>query len=74
MNKEIYFLLLLILTTEISSIGIRPLTKYIAMIQEYGLKSQGTSITLHKTKANINKSFAILAQYQDTIIDYHVCI
>lgn len=74
MNKEICFLILLILTVEISSIGLRPMNKFVSMIEEYGLKSEGTSISLHKTKSDINKSLTILAQYQDTIIDYDICI
>jgi len=33
---------------------------------------EGTSITLRKTKRDVDKSMSLLAEYQDTIVDYNV--
>ena len=74
MDKEFCFLLLLILTIEISSIKLGSQSKVVSTIEEYGLETEGSSISLRKTKRNINHSISLLAEYQDTIIDYNVCI
>jgi hypothetical protein len=73
MNKELCFLILLIITLDVSAIGLRPVTKFVALVEEYGLKTDGSSISLIKTKRDINKSLSLLALYQDTIIDYDIC-
>ena len=72
MFKEICFLLLLILTAHISSIAVSSESKLSAGLQEYGHPSQGTSISLRKTKRDLDKTLSLLSMYQDTIVDYHV--
>lgn len=72
MNKEICFLVLLIFTVHISSITISSESKLSATVEEFGCASQGTSISLRKTKRNVDKTLSLLSMYQDTIVDYHV--
>jgi cathepsin D len=72
MKVEFCYLLLLILTLEISSATVRSRLKLVATLAEYGLKSEGTSIALRKTKRDIDRSISFLAEYQDTIVDYNV--
>jgi hypothetical protein len=74
MNKQFCFLLLLILTLENRTIRVEQQNRFNALIGEYGIKGEGTSIALHRTKRNIDKSLTILAQYHETIIDYDICI
>jgi hypothetical protein len=72
MNKEFCFLLLLILTAEISLVSIQTSSKMVATIEEYGHPHEGSSISLRKTKRDVDHTLSLLSMYQDTIIDYNV--
>jgi hypothetical protein len=72
MFKEFCFLLLLVLSAHISSLALKSESKLNACMEEYGHPSQGTSISLKKTKRDLDKTMSLLSMYQDTIVDYHV--
>jgi hypothetical protein len=72
MNKEICFLVLLLITASLNAVSLNTKSKLVATKDDYGHFSEGTSIALRKTKRDIDRSLSLLSMYQDTIIDYHV--
>lgn len=65
MNKTICYLLLLIVTSNISSLALKTRSKVVSTLEEYGSKDQGSSISLKKMPKDENYSMTLLSEYQD---------
>lgn len=73
MNKNICYLLLLIICSHIHSLNLKTRTQVFSTLEEYGSKEEGSSISLRFTPKDENHSLSLLSEYQDYLGNFDKC-
>ena len=73
MNKNICYLLLLIICSHVHSLNLKTRTQVFSTLEEFGKKEEGSSISLRFTPKDENHSLSLLSEYQDYLGNFDKC-